>query len=185
MEESLSKLLQVIAPPDGAKGRDVNWKEVEKDLGFAFPTSFKDFIAVYGESQWFDLYSSALYPDSVAGVGQYREELQGLHKTVDENGIRDDDELDDSPVTLYPEPRGLLFFMSSSDGDYYFWRMDSDDPDLWPIVVWQMPGLFKVKQKTIAELLLSTVEELRIRQPHRLWAYFTGCGQVNAQIDPR
>jgi hypothetical protein len=182
MEPALSKLLDAIPPPEGVKGRDVNWNEVERELGFAFPSSFKDFIAVYGESQWFDLYSSALYPDTVAGVAQYREELQGFHETVDEHGIRDDDELDGRPCTLYPEPAGLLFFMSSSDGDYYFWRMDSDDPEQWPMVVWQVPGLFKLEQKTIAGLFLSAYEKFQVSQPDRLWAYFAGCGQVNARV---
>jgi hypothetical protein len=183
MELSLSKLLEVIAPPEGAKGRGVNWKDAEKELGFAFPTSFKEFIAVYGESQWFDLYSSALYPDSVTGVGQYREELQRIHEMVDENGILEDGAPDDSPITLYPEPGGLLFFMSSSDGDYYFWRMEPDDSDQWPMVVWQpVTGLFELEQRTIAELFLSTFEEFRVSQPHRLWAYFTGCGEVKARM---
>lgn len=182
MEPALSKLLEAIRPPEGVKGRDVNWEEVEKELGFAFPASFKDFIALYGESQWFDLYSSALYPASAAEVVQYREDLQAMHKQVDEAGIRDDDELDGSPCKLYPEPGGLLFFMTSSDGSYYFWRMDSDDSNQWPMVVWQMPGLFKLEQKSIAELLLGTLERFRIKQPHRLWAYFTGCGKVDARL---
>ncbi len=182
MEPALSKLLEAIPPPESAKSRAVNWNEVERELGFAFPSSFKDFIAAYGESQWFDLYSSALYPESVAGVDQYRKSLQSFHGTVDKYGIRDEDEIEGSPIALYPEPGGLLFFMSSSDGDYYFWQMSSGDPDEWPMVVWQVPNLFKLEEKTIAELFQKTFEEFRESQPNRLWAYFTGCGEVNARV---
>lgn len=181
MEPSLSKLLEAIASPEGAKGRDVHWKQVEKELGFEFPTSFKDFIGHYGESQWFDLYSSALYPQSVDGVDEYKKSLQGVHETVDKYGIRKEEEIDGKPVQLYPESGGLLFFMSSSDGDYYFWQMCSKNPDKWPMFVWQVPGLFKLEEKTIAQLLQKTFEDFRNDQPERLWVFFTGCGEVNAR----
>jgi predicted DNA-binding WGR domain protein len=167
-DPALVRLAKELPPPEGLKGREVKWDEVEKEVGFTFPTTFKEYISLYGESEWFDLYSSALYPHSHNKKGEYMKSVRSKLKDVEEVG---DEEVND---ILYPEPGGLYPFMVSSDGDYYFWKMDSKDPDQWPLMVWQMPGLFKLEFKTIGEMLLNTLEEFKVEDPDRVWVYANG-----------
>jgi hypothetical protein len=162
MEAALVRLREALPPPEGSSGDNVNWAEVESELGLTLPTSFKEYIALYGGSNWFDLYG-VLYPDPREPKGRYVEYVRGLLRDVSDAGIVDDG------CTLYPEPGGLFPFATSSDGDYYFWRTEGPDPDRWPIMVWQMPGLFPRQSRTIAELLLNTLERFREFQPHRVW----------------
>ena len=156
MDPALVRLRDVLSPPDGLTDRDVNWAEVEAELAMMFPTSFKEYVGLYGGCNWFDLYFM-LYPDPHEPKGRYVEHVRALLNDVAAAGITDDG------CTLYPEPGGLFPFITSSDGDYYFWRTEGQDPQRWPIVVWQMPGLFTLASQTIAELWL-----IRINLQHNI-----------------
>jgi hypothetical protein len=159
--------MEALPPPDGLTDRDANWEEAERELGLTFPNYFKEYIAAYGGSNWFDLYC-VLYPDAHAKNGWYVEKVRFLLKMLAEVGITDDG------CTLFPEKDGLFPFMDSTDGDYYFWKTSSEDPDMWPLMVWQTPGLFPLKSSTIAEIFLDTLEEFKVSQPHRVWVRARG-----------
>src|SRR5262245_34189792 len=117
MDAALIQLRDALPPPKGLTDRDANWAEVEDELAPLFPTSFKEYIGLYGGCNWFDLYC-VLYPATREPKGRFVEQVRGLLNDAAAAGISDED------CTLYPEPGGLFPFITSSDGDYYFWRME-------------------------------------------------------------
>lgn len=168
MDSALVRLRDALPPPKELAEPEVNWPEVESKLGLRFPTSFKEYIGIYGGcSNWFDLYN-VFYPDPRTKIDEYIQHVTQLLKTLAKARITDDD------CTLYPEPGGLFPFITSSDGDYYFWETKGENPDLWPIMVWQMPGLFPLTPSTIAGVFLKTLEEFEVSQPDRLYMVARG-----------
>jgi hypothetical protein len=167
MDAALRRLMEVLLPPDGVAGRNENWHQVEGEIGLTFPSHFKELLGVYGDAVWFDLYH-ILYPTTTEPTELYLEAVGSQLNILVEYGMTDvaGNEI---KMPLYPEPSGLFPFMASSDGDYYYWRTDARDPDKWPMVRWEMDILRPLPEKTLAELFLKTLEDFRVRQPHRVW----------------
>ena len=155
MDASLCRLVEALPPPYGLTDRDVKWGEVEREAGLSYPSHFKELIGVYGGSNWFDLYH-LLYPDPSETTGAYLEAVRGQVSILAKYGMTDKD-FKPVKMPLYPEAGGLFPFMASSDGDYYFWRTDSGDPDRWPMLRWEMDVLRTLTFPTLADLLLDTL----------------------------
>jgi hypothetical protein len=167
MDLALIRLMEVLPPPKAPVDRDVNWKVHEEALGLTFPTYFKELIGAYGACIWFDNYS-ILYPapHDYKTADSFRTAVQGKLELLQDYGVSDEDGNPIDPP-LYPEPGGLFPFMASSDGPNYFWKMESKNPDKWPMFLWEVE-LCAVNFKTLAELFLSDIEEYKKMDPERV-----------------
>jgi hypothetical protein len=166
MYPALARLIEALPPPANPC-LPVSWTKAEERHQLRFPSHFKALFDVYGDSEWFDLFYP-FYPDRPDKDGEYLEGVRHVLSILVDYGMTDEDF---KPLTmpLYPEPGGLFPFMNSSDGDYYYWNTDSDNPDEWPIMRWEMDTLRKLKFATLADLFLETLEWMKEKQPHRVW----------------
>jgi len=133
MNDSLKELMQRFPPPANPRFTPINWENLERALGLCYPTSFKEFIDVYGGCIWFDdlspLYSQALTDKEAI---EFREVVD--NKCNQDRGDTYDQHFKPISPPFYPEQGGLFPFLIDYGGNKYFWETESDDPDEWPIV---------------------------------------------------
>jgi hypothetical protein len=168
VDDALRRLIELLPPPENPTGREVDWKRYEDGLGIRYPRYFKEFIAVYGASIWFDNYS-LFYPEATTtkDVPSFREEIQEKLDLLVRYGMTDEN-FQSITMPLYPERGGLFPFMIDYDGTYYFWRTEPDDPDSWPLLRWEVDMLRVLKYSTLAEMFLEDIEIYRKMDPDRV-----------------
>lgn len=162
---SITQLTELLPPPKGVGGRNTNWPQVEKAIKLTFPGHFKDLLNVYGDSTFFDRYY-ILYP-AASSLEEYKESVRSRLQILVDYGICQDGM--DVEMPLYPEPGGLFPFMVSSDGDYYYWNTESEDPNEWPMMQWQANEIITLEFPTIAGLFLDALEWIKANEPESLW----------------
>ena len=54
MDAALQRLTKRFPPPSNPRYADVDWTRLESAVGLTYPSSFKEFVATYGGSIWFD-----------------------------------------------------------------------------------------------------------------------------------
>ena len=167
MESALRKLIELLPPPPDPPGRKVNWQEHEAALGITYPRWLKDFIAVYGGSIFFDNFS-ILYPaPECYDVDSFRQAVNDQLDLLVKYGMTDED-FNPIKVPLYPEPGGLFPLMVDYDGTYYFWKMEPENPDRWPLLRWEVDTLRTLKYPTLAEMFLDRIEDYKRINPDRV-----------------
>jgi hypothetical protein len=130
MHPTVELLTQVMRPP--LRGGDqVDWEAWRAELGFDFPSDYKSFIEVYGGGT-IDLFLDIISLDD--GGSDWRDEY--------ENGpyMFYEDERGNSIPCPYPVKNGqggLVFWGISAGPEFCFWYANDDDPDNWPVVVWE------------------------------------------------
>lgn len=167
MDPALSRLIELLPPPEDVSGRGVDWGKVESEMELTLPGHFKELINAYGDSIWFDLCYICCPPDTAEPTDVYIESLQRLLNIVGEYGPLDED--GDLELQVYPDPGGLFPFMSSSDGIYYFWNTESTDSQQWPMVQWDLHTFETMPFSTLAELFLDTLDWMKENEPDRMW----------------
>jgi hypothetical protein len=134
--ESISKLL---SPPTDSVGLDRPWRTVERELGTPLPSDYKEFIDRYGSgmicgsmSVW-NFRDAAIFSKPLAkvltgpgGVVQAYERIRAMGNSW--------------PFTMYPQPGGLLPFVTVRDVHHLNWLADGP-PDTWDVVYWFFDGL--------------------------------------------
>ena len=72
MDSSLQQLMGKMPPPTDPRHRMSIWSRLESAVGITYPTSFKEFVEVYGGSVWFDnvcpFFSEATTDDEVKEI---------------------------------------------------------------------------------------------------------------------
>tara|TARA_R110002049_G_scaffold307408_1_gene507814 strand:+ start:1053 stop:1628 length:576 start_codon:yes stop_codon:yes gene_type:complete len=161
MDEQLTRLTQLMPPPSTLYYKNVDWEDIEKKIGIKYPTSFKEYIGVYGESVWFDTYSP-FYPDSSAD-----DAIEDFLKTTDyylsflretictEKRSKPFKKEDYIP---FPEQGCFFPFMIDYNGSYYYWKTDSADPERWPIIVGPYGHYTIIENTSISKMFTSFIE---------------------------
>jgi hypothetical protein len=169
MVDALQALIKVLPPPEHPVGTNADWRLYEGSLGITYPASFKELIATYGACLWFDNYS-ILYPAPAAAItpDSFLASVRGQLDILREIGVRDPTS-GRLRLPLYPEPGGLFPFMADCDGYSYFWRTDGENPDRWPLMQWGEGHIWTLKEATLTEFFLASVEEYRkMGEPERV-----------------
>ncbi|MER6146566.1 hypothetical protein [Streptomyces hirsutus] len=127
--EELEAALPSMTQRRALTRRSVDWAALEADLGTALPSDFRSLAETY----------PVLVVDDFLVVSVPRPGAEAAWAS----GCRDESEIlqdlyemgDTEDYVPYPEPGGLLCWAESNEGDGFYWRMSSPDPDAWPVVV--------------------------------------------------
>ncbi|MGW9136522.1 SMI1/KNR4 family protein [Streptomyces sp. NPDC055681] len=122
-------LLTRLMPPHPGAGDTVDWDSVERSWGTRFPGDYKELIAHYGAGAISD-YLGFVLPESRAEKGG-EPAFQGMEaETL--NAL-------DYWRGKAPGKSGrdqVIAWGVDSSADILCWRVTGDNPDAWPIVVW-------------------------------------------------
>ncbi|GII33850.1 SMI1/KNR4 family protein [Planotetraspora mira] len=125
LEATLPSMTQWRAPAR----RSVDWAALEADLGTALPSDYRSLAEAYPPLVVDDfLFVSVPRPGAEASWASGRRYSSEILQDLYEIGDTED-------YVPYPEPGGLLCWAESNEGDVFYWKMNSPDPDAWPVVV--------------------------------------------------
>jgi hypothetical protein len=148
---TLSKLFQLVPPPELPVGNKGNWLEVERALGTALPQDYKAFVSNYGSGS-LDSFIRVLTPFSrnrfLNLLEQGRETLNAFQVTKREIGH--------PSLPLFPDAGGLLQWGQTDNGDLLCWLADGD-PAGWRSALLQARG---VRMEIYRESMTSLLEGL-------------------------
>jgi SMI1-KNR4 cell-wall len=133
----LQELVAVVPAPLAPKntGSLQEWEAVEKTLGTALPSDFRDFCMRYGSGVFNDpgrLAITVRNPLAREFQEQFRtdcEFLQGIKAELTELGD------EHFPYAVFPESPGLLLWGEDDNGNTLYWLTDGA-PGNWPLVLW-------------------------------------------------
>jgi hypothetical protein len=125
----IDDLVRRVPPPSTPIRPGADWDVVEAALGTPLPADFTELTRRYGAGEFCDLVFT--HPPEHL-VAQNRDILD------EERDYRDDDP-EDYPYPLHPEPGGILIWGGTSNGERLCWLTEGE-PDAWPVVVWQPRG---------------------------------------------
>lgn len=131
MASTLDKIVRILPPPNSPVRLDRSWDSVEKELGTALPTDYKQFIDLYGTGaiarelhiwNFRDASSDKSWRERLIGVGRWYDEVRDMGDH-------------DWPYRMFPEPGGLLPFAGLMDVNHLNW-LTKGTPDQWDVVLW-------------------------------------------------
>ncbi|WP_327181245.1 SMI1/KNR4 family protein [Streptomyces sp. NBC_01334] len=123
------ELLARLMPPHPGAGDVVDWGLLEQSWGTRFPGDYKEFIARYGAGAISD-YVVIFSPECRAEDGA-EPAFQGMEEET----------LNAQQLWSAKGPGGagsdrVIAWGLDSSADILCWRITGDDPDGWPVVVW-------------------------------------------------
>ncbi len=162
MNAALKKLIKLMPPLKNTKDTCVAWDRLEDATGVKYPTTFKEFVEVYGSSIWFDhvrlFYTTA---ESEADMEKYTQSLEEQVSPL-QNGIyiynKELGQREEVNFPLYPEKGGLLTFMIDFSGSYYCWNPKGRNANKWPIVCCFTSQVLIIESITVPEMFLEWIE---------------------------
>jgi hypothetical protein len=109
--------------------RAVDWAAIERELGTALPSDYRALAEAYPTLVIDDFLAVGL-----PAPGSEAQFVRGFWEAAEI--LRDLWEVDESQgYAPHPEPGGLLCWGTSPSGDQFYWKVDSPDPDAWPVTV--------------------------------------------------
>lgn len=158
MDAALAKLAERMPPPAKPKEAVVDWLLVETELGFSYPSAFKEFIATYGGCTWFDharlIYSTAQSSEAVnefiASMEEKVSPLRGNTFVYDKKkGRREQVDL-----PLFPDKGGLFPFMNDFSGSFYCWLTKGRNSEKWPVVCCFSSQVLIIEDLSVPQMFL-------------------------------
>ncbi|MEU8888094.1 SMI1/KNR4 family protein [Streptomyces sp. NPDC048442] len=133
MTNALTRLLEIAPAPSEPRRKD--WSAVESRLGVGLPADYKEFIQVYGGSDWDD-YLYVLEPDCpnkhydlIKWAGFQPDALEGLW------------EVEKKPAELEVEGSRVLPWATTDNGECLYWLIRPGlEPDRWTVMVNEARG---------------------------------------------
>jgi hypothetical protein len=126
---SIQTLLEVVPPPlapfEAFAGP---WEPIEAGLGTALPQDYKEFTRLYG-SGYFMEFLGILVPRTKNPNTRFESQVGLVCGTF---AGMDGEEL---PYAMWPDPKGLIPFGGTDNGDELFW-LPRGSPEDWGVVVW-------------------------------------------------
>lgn len=123
-----------------------DWAAAEQQLGARLPADYKELAETFGPG----MFGEWLWLMLPTGDGKYGEDLLATwsrnlaHDTAGSAMWE--------PYGLHPKPGGLLEWGGTPDGQVmFYWAVEGDDPDRWPVVVAGDDFLFARHEYTTAE----------------------------------
>ncbi|MYQ44732.1 hypothetical protein GTW40_06555 [Streptomyces sp. SID4985] len=139
-------LTRLLPPPSEPVGRTDDWSRVAESWGTAFPSDYRDFLAVYGAGTIDDhLLIATASPD----LGETT--LGDLTSVASRVTASEDD---DRPYPVWPEPGGLICWGATVDAAALHWDTSDADPDRWPVIVRSREGDFTRHDCGFAEFVV-------------------------------
>ena len=130
----------------GTERHVYDWAAAEQQLGVRLPTDYKELAETFGPGmfgEWLEL----MLP---TGDGEYGSDLLATwsrNLTPDTAGFTLWE-----PYGLHPKPGGLLEWGSTPDGQmHFYWAVEGDDPERWPVISAGDDYLFDRHEYTTAE----------------------------------
>ena len=166
MEAALKRLVEKIPPPKKPRFSNVNWDRLEKALGLTYPSSFKDFIDVYGGSVWFD--NVCPFFSEARTEKEAKDFVQSVKKKLAPlKGNTFDESFNAIEIPLSPADNGLFPFLIDYSGNLFCWQTDQNSPDKWPVVFWNTGPITILEKLTLAML----INDWLMRKPHmvKIW----------------
>ncbi|MFD8796880.1 SMI1/KNR4 family protein [Streptomyces vinaceus] len=133
MTGALQRLLEITPAPH--EPRRTDWGVTEESLGVGLPADYKQFIEIYGGSNWDDhLY--VLEPgcpndnyDLIAWARNQAEDLEGLW------------EFEKKPTELQDEGTRVIPWATTDNGECLYWLVrPGTEPDQWTVMLNEARG---------------------------------------------
>ena len=143
-------IVALIAPPASPAqvGTPTKWGAVERELGVAFPSDYRQFLRVYGTGYLGRFYSvwnpfgGAEFADHVRLICGYERDSRRQFPQY-------------LPYPIYPESPGFLPWGSDDNGNYYGWLTEGH-PDGWPVLTNEVRGHgYRLFRGTMTEYLVA------------------------------
>ena len=156
MNKDLEELTKLMPPPPKGPYSDVDFPEVERQLGIEYPPDFKEFISVYGASIWCD-HVSLRFPRShkPEDVEEFKVDMSQAFSWFEGNTY--DAQFNPIVFPKYPEKDGLFLFAEDFSGDYYCW-ITKGEPARWPILCWFRGGTAVVDDLNMTQMFLGWLQ---------------------------
>ncbi|MFG2753909.1 SMI1/KNR4 family protein [Streptomyces xanthophaeus] len=148
---ALAALITAMSPQDGAD-EQVDWEAMRRAWGVGFPSDYVAFMATYGAGGIDDAFS-VLTPEA-ATQPAYGQELGSMsgetaimrQMWADKGG----------PGGVDAGPEVVIAWGVSCGADILGWLTIDDEPDKWPVIVWERHGWphWKIYDCGMAEFLL-------------------------------
>lgn len=180
MNEDLEALMKLMPPPDDPPNADVDFEIIERELEIAYPPDFKEFVAVYGRSQWCD-YARPMYPrgHDLKTIEEFKGKMSRIFSEELADTIYDED-FEEIEFPKYPEEGGLFVFLIDSSGGWHFWLMEGA-PEQWPIVCWRGGQTAVVRELNMTQMFLRWLE--RKEPAVKLWGNLDSIPPERIRLD--
>ena len=159
--------LRTLVPPGPEGGEQLDWQEVERDLGCPLPADFRDLVDLYGVGT-IDEYLMILPPVSAeheSGIPSVGRMTPTPEKTawLEHTG---------STYPFRPQPGSLVCGLRLVDGNgdlsgAVYWRTSGPVPEQWPVVLWQRYQPFVEFNLSMTGLLVKWLTEASEIEFHR------------------
>lgn len=165
-DPALTTLTDLVPPPASPYLGENGWEAVFKEMGTRLPTGYMDLLDHYGAGMW----SGWLRFPPPGRSGRYGMPETSARARDGYRLLREDDDEDEFPLPVWPEPGGLLPFADTAHGDYLCWLTEGEDPEAWPLVFWprhddQGPPLTCTLAEAVYALLIGDHERLGFPPP--------------------
>jgi len=153
---ALQELVELVPPPVAPQGAPFDWPAAESALGTALPSDYKAFCDAYGHGTFFNGWLWAPHtPHAPSGDGDLLSSYW-----LD---ILADVETEYRP---YPEPGGVLPFLTSELNYLFAWRTVGPS-DSWPVLVQTDGSDWHHFERTATGMLLSALRDQLFDPPQR------------------
>lgn len=150
MISAIENLIKRVPPPELDFRPDFDdWLGVEKKLGLALPSEYKNIIELYGDYYWADF----LYLLNPFSKNKYLNLFSQIEMILNAERQTRSEFPHYYPLPFYPETNGLLPFFITDNGDTGFWIANSQTKK-WAILVKDARAPeFEVRFVTVATFL--------------------------------
>ncbi|MFJ6700049.1 SMI1/KNR4 family protein [Streptomyces sp. NPDC091272] len=133
MNNSLARLLEIAPAPTEPRQKD--WGEAECTLGLELPADYKEFIRIYGGSNWDD-YLYVLEPGCPNKHYDLLKENEGRQEDLEDLW-----EEERKPDELQDEGARVISWAVTDNGESLYWRvLPGHDPDQWTVMINEARG---------------------------------------------
>lgn len=155
MTDALSRLRELVSPPEEPQYNVGDWEAVEHDLGLKLPADYKQLIEAYGQGEFRGhKYCAGLFIASYLGPLTPLERASTM--AIAFEALKQHTPL---PYATYPERSGLLGFGSYGGEDAIAW-VTLGEPDDWPIVYSDLEtGFSEFKGVGLLKFVIDVLEE--------------------------
>ncbi|MFJ8473555.1 SMI1/KNR4 family protein [Kitasatospora sp. NPDC094011] len=148
-----------LMPPGPETGEQLDWLEVERELGCQLPADFRDLLAVYGAGTVDEclMVLPAVRGEHESGIPSVGQMTPTAENTAWLSHTK-------SGYPLWPEPGALVCGLRLVDGNgdlwgAVYWRTTGSVPEQWPVVLWERPRPFVEFDLSMAGLLVKWLTE--------------------------
>ncbi|MFD4833773.1 SMI1/KNR4 family protein [Streptomyces uncialis] len=134
-EETDLAAIQAVMPSHDGADEQVDWDAMRRGWRVGFPSDYRAFMAVYGAG---DIGGAlgVLTPEGTAapddtGIGTMPGETATMRHLWQPEG---------GPAGVDADPGSVLAWGVSCGADILGWLTADEDPDRWPVVVWERHG---------------------------------------------